>query len=75
MITPSETSTLDSARRSALVSETALRMAGWFDSEIEAFGEPARTVHGERFWRLDAVNAALEARFAGQTDFGTKTGG
>ena len=43
----------------ALVGETSLLVAGWTDAWFEALGAPDRIVRGERFWRLDAVNARL----------------
>ena len=67
-------SSLDLDRRLPFVGERALLIAGWNDAAINALGAPARTIRGERFWRLDAVNAALEARCAGQAGSETKTG-
>ena len=49
----------------ALVGETSLLIAGWTDAWFEALGAPVRIIRGERFWRLDAVNARLA--MAGQT--------
>ena len=34
------------------------------DAEIDALGAPVETIDGERFFRLDDANAALEARAA-----------
>ncbi len=67
-------SPLDSDGRFPFVGEKALLIAGWSDAAIEALGAPARTIMGERFWRLDAVTAALDARCDGQARTGAKTG-
>ena len=55
---------IDAARRAEWVGETTLRAAGWSGAEIDALGAPVKTIVGARFFRLDDVNAALEARAA-----------
>jgi len=55
---------IGAARHAEWVGETTLRAAGWSDGEIDALGAPVETIDGERFFRLDDANAALEARAA-----------
>jgi hypothetical protein len=60
--------------RFTLVGERTLLIAGWNDAAIKALGAPARSNSSERFWRLDAVKAAIEERCAGQAGSRAKTG-